>query len=151
MMEGERMDADFAGVLKGALALSEEDKRRLAELMVRVTAPEAARTAIAPAPEPRADDAPEIGAAEWLRKIRTEPAWVQLQLIEDALESTDEASELQVLRDAQKALLQENPPLAIRRAVERVASEHPVGICIGGLGLLLALIALLRGLFHLVF
>ena len=42
MMERDRMDADFAGVLKGALALPEEDKRRLAELMVRVTTPDAA-------------------------------------------------------------------------------------------------------------
>lgn len=151
MMEGKPMDADFAGVLKGALALPEEDKRRLAELMVRVTAPGATPVQIAPAPEPRAESAPEIGAAEWVLKIRGEPASVQLQLIEDALESTDDVSEVQVLREAHKELLQENPPLAIRRAVERVASEHPIGICVGGVGLLLALVAFARGVFHLVF
>lgn len=150
-MEKDRMDADFAGVLKGALALPEEDKRRLTELMVRVTTPDAAGAAITPAPSPRADDATLLGAAGWLHKIRGEAAWVKLQLLEDALESTDDSSELQVLREAHKALLQDNPPLAIRRAVVRVASDHPVGICVGGLGLLLALVALARGLFHLVF
>lgn len=145
------MDADFAGVLKGALALPEDDRRRLAELMVRVTAPEAPPAQIVPAPDPRAESPPEAGAAEWVLKIRTEPASVQLQLIEDALESTDDASELQVLREAHRALLQENLPLAVRRAVERVASEHPVGICVGALGLLLAVVALARGVFRLVF
>lgn len=150
MMEGDRMNGDFAGVLKSALALPEEDKRRLAELMNRVTATDAMRVQIAPAPETGAETTPEIGAAEWVLAIRGESASVQVQLIEDALASTEDPSELQVLRGAQKVLLQENPPLAIRRAVERVAAEHPVGICVGGAGLLLALIAVARGLFRLV-
>lgn len=144
------MDADFTGVLKGALALPEEDKRRLAEIMVRVTTPDAAAPAIAPAPSSQPVEAPQVGAVEWLRSIRGEPAWVQLQLVDDALETADDAAEAQVLRDAQRAMLQENPPLAVRRAVVRVASEHPIGICVGALGLLLALIALGRGLFRLV-
>ena len=144
------MDADFAGVLKGALALPEEDKRRLAELMVRVTTPDAAVPAIAPPPDSQPAEAPQVGAAEWLRSIRGEPAWVQLQLVDAALETADDAAEAQVLRDAQRAMLQENPPLAVRRAVVRLASEHPIGICVGALGLLLALAALGRGLFHLV-
>lgn len=148
------MELDFAGVLRGALALPEEDKRRLAEIMSRVTGSSLAIGATAPlaAHPPQAVlEEPQVTAAEWVLRIRNEPAWDQLQLLEDALESADDPSELQVLQSAHKTLLQENPPLAVRRAVVRVASQHPVGICVGALGLLLALTALGRGLVRLIF
>ena len=37
-MEADSARTDFANVLKGALALDDGDKRRLLELMIRVTA-----------------------------------------------------------------------------------------------------------------
>lgn len=150
-MEKEVMDGDFAGILKDALALTEEDKRRLAELMVRVTAPDRAGAVAVQAREQQPEDTPQVGAAEWLQKIRGEPAGMQLQLLEDAIEVADDLSELQLLRAAHKALLHDNPPLAVRRAVARVAAEHPVAICVGTVGLLLAMFALGRGAFHLAF
>lgn len=150
-MEKESMDADFAGILKGALALPEEDKRRLAELMIRVTAPDRATEEVVQEREQRPEGAPLVSAADWLQKIRGETAWVQLQLLDDAIDVADDPSELQLLRAAHKALLHDNPPVAVRRAVERVAGEHPFGICVGAVGLLLALFALGRGVFHLAF
>lgn len=153
-MENEQMELDFAGVLRGALALPEEDKRRLAEVMSRVTdsSPAVGTTvALAGHPPQAVLEEPHVTAAEWVRKIRDEPAWDQLQLLEDAIERADDPSELQVLQTAHKTLLQENPPLAVRRAVVRLASQHPVGICVGASGLLLALTALGRGLVRLAF
>lgn len=153
-MEKEQMELDFAGVLRGALALPEEDKRRLAEVMSRVTDSSLAIGSTAPLagqPSHAELEEPQTTAAEWVLKIRGEPAWTQLQLLEEAIESADDPSELQVLQSAHKTLLQENPPLAVRRAVVRVASQHPVGFCVGALGLLLALTALGRGLVRLAF
>lgn len=152
-MENEVANVDFAGVLKGALSLPEEDRRRLAELMVRVTRANETATGITLAPsEPSLPEgAREQSASEWLQTIRGEPAWVQLQLLEAALESTDDPSELEVLRNAHKQLLQDNPPIAVRRAVVRLASEHPLGICVGAAGLLLAVVAFASRLFHLAF
>lgn len=151
-MQNEVMNVDFAGVLRGALALPEEDRRRLAELMVRLTSPESTGAiAVAPPTHAAADDAQEVTATEWLKKIGGEPAWVQLQLVEAALDSAEDPSEQQVLRDAHAQLLQDNPPIAVRRAVVRLASEHPLGICVGAVGLLLAVAALAGRLFHLAF
>lgn len=146
------MNGDFAGILKGALALPEQDKRRLAELMARLTSLDRASDSVAVQPrEQETEAAPLPNAAEWLQTIRSEPAWVQLQLLEDAINGADDPSELQLLRAAHKMLLQENPPVAVRRAVVRVAEEHPIGICVGAVGLLFALFALGRGVLHLAF
>lgn len=146
------MDGDFGGILKAALALPEQDKRRLAELMARLTAPDQATDSVAAQRRERASEvAPPPNAAEWLQTIRSEPVWVQLQLLEDAINDADDPSELQLLRAAHKMLLQENPPVAVRRAVVRVAEAHPTGICVGAVGLLFALFALGRGVFHLAF
>lgn len=149
-MEPKALGADLSGVLKGALSLPEEDQRRLCEIMVRLTSGVPSTGAEPPSVEPSADGS-QVGAAEWLQQIQGHPLWVQVQLLDDALASVEEPDELEVLREAQNRLLSENPPLAVRRAVVRLAVQHPVGMCAGAVGLLLAIAAAARGLFRLVF
>lgn len=144
------MDADLSGVLKAALALPAEDQRRLCEILDRITSSESSTGAARPVVASATVDS-EVGATEWLQQIQGHPLWVQVQLLDEALESVEEPDEIEVLREAQNRLLSENPPLAVRRAVVRLASEHPMGICAGGVGLLLAVAAVARGLFHVVF
>jgi hypothetical protein len=152
-MEADSARTDFANVLRGALALDDGDKRRLLELMVRVTAldPPNDEGALTP---PADTDGGELdrqeAVAEWLQKIRTEPAWTQLVLLEDAIAAGD-PDEAQPLQAAHRQLLLDNPPLAVRRAVVRIASDQPIGVVVGLVGLVLALFTIGRGLFHLAF
>lgn len=117
---------------------------------MRVTSTPLAPMELPPAPEPTAED-PEQSAAVWVQQLLGEPLWAQVQLLDDAMAGAEDPGELQVLEEAQAKLLRENPPLAVRRAVVRLAIDHPIGVCAGGVGLLLAVAGLFRGAFRLAF
>lgn len=143
---------DLASVLKDALSLSLDDRRRLSVVMqsvapagAQVVADSMAPAADATQPEPLPD------LQGWLDMIAVETPWARLQLLEDAIEHAETQEEVAALTQARRALLDTNPPVAMRKAVVEMATNHPTGIVFGALGLLLAIATLGRGAFRLVF
>lgn len=140
----------FPRVLTEVLALSRQDQQQVYAVLARVIgeapADQPAHVEVAAVPEQ-----PERASSDWLMLIDHEPPWSKVQLIDDALEREDEADQRQVLSNALSSLLSEHPQLAVRRAVTRVALEHPIGICAGGIGLLLGVVAIAQSLFRVLF
>jgi hypothetical protein len=147
-------EARFADVLRGALALAADDQARLCSVLQRITAlPAPPSSAIPPAaaltPEEVAHE--EQTLETWLQQIRCEPVWTQLLLLDDALAGVDSEEEASAIRAARTRLLQANPPIAVRRAVVDLASQHPMGVCVGAVGLAVAIIGLGRVLLRILF
>lgn len=154
MSESNSMSNDLSGVLRRVLELGHEDQKRLRAILSSLAGAPADAVTNAPASstEPHPAEEPAAGtASQWLDQIRAEAPWSQVRLLDEALHAEDGETDLQLLRDARARLLQENPPLAVRLAVVRLATERPLAVCTGGVGLLLAVIALGRGVFRLVF
>jgi hypothetical protein len=144
--------AQFADVLRGALTLLPDDQERLCSVLQRITAlPVAAFPAHPPAhaPDQVAQEAQTL--EDWLQQIQCEPVWTQLLLLDDALANVDSEEEASALRAARTRLLQANPPIAVRRAVVDLASQHPIGVCVGAAGLAVALVGLGRVLLRILF
>jgi hypothetical protein len=147
-------EAQLADVLKGALALSADDQAQLCSVLLRITALPASPLDVVPPSAEHATDqaAHEQQAVEnWLQQVQREPVWTQLLLLDDALAGIDSEEEASALRAARTQLLQANPPIAVRRAVVDLASQHPIGVCVGAVGLAVALFGLGRVLLRLLF
>ena len=153
-MDASSAPSALAAALDAALALSPADQSRLCALLQRLTAatPDGTHdpladtelaTSIAPGPQAEVD--------AWLQDIAPQPAWLRLQLLEDAIEACDTDAQRATLQAAHAQLLQSHPPLAVRRTVTELATVHPVSTGIAVVGLLLGLAgfarAVLRGLF----
>lgn len=138
---------EFGEVLKGALALCQDDQARLCSILQRLTG--------APAPLPEGGTEvqlpPQRTAQEWLGQIQNETPWSQLALLDEALEAEDAPDERAVLETARAHLLRAHPPLAIRRAVTELASRSPVAMCVGILGLLVGVVGIGRLLLRILF
>lgn len=138
---------EFGEVLKGALALCQDDQARLCSVLQRLTG--------APAPLPEGGTevqlAPQRPAQEWLGQIQNEAPWSQLALLDEALEAEDAPDERAVLEEARAHLLRAHPPLAIRRAVTELASRSPVAMSVGILGLLVGVVGIGRLLLRILF
>lgn len=142
---------DLASVLKDALSLPLDDRRRLTEVMqsVALAGVQAGSVEVVAVATLR-EDLPDLQG--WLDKIAVEtPPWTRLQLLEDAIEHAETQEEIAALTQARRALLDGNPPVAMRKAVVEMATNQPTGIVFGALGLLMAIATLARGAFRLVF
>lgn len=140
----------FAALVTEALRLPLQDQRRLADLLRRVVGPEEAH------PDQAAPvDEPSIAGEDfdrWLASLGDLPAWQQLLLIDDAADKLVPGNPSQQKVDAARArLLNEQPAVTVRLAVQRMAAEHPWKVCAGIGGMLFAVAALARGLFRLMF
>jgi hypothetical protein len=147
-------EAQFADVLRGALALPPGDQAQLCSVLQRITAlPAAPLEVVIPSAEHAPDQvAHEVQALEnWLQQIQRESAWIQLLLLDDALVGVDSEEEASPLRAARTRLLQANPPIAVRRAVVDLARQHPLAVCVGAAGLAVALFGVGRVLLHILF
>lgn len=140
---------ELGEILRQALALPSADQKRLALVMSRVCGVAEVRQEPEPAPEPARTSA-DVNA--WLLQITNESPLVRLQLIEDVLLDEDEEGEAAAaLLEARRRLLDENPALAIRLSVTRVASEHPLGTLLGVGGLIMALVGVGQAAYRLFF
>lgn len=147
---------EFAQTLRDVLALPPEDQARLQAVLERVTgslsrssAPPSVAMSLAPAP--MADAEQQVDVAEWLQQVRALPAWTQLQLLDEALESADDPQEFALLEGARSQLLHLHPPLAVRRAVVALATRQPIATCVGSVGLVVGVIGIGRVLARVVF
>lgn len=146
----------FGTVLAQALRLNPKDQERLGDLMNRVARADGRTDApvdvsvAGPSEVATATDA--ITLEQWLQSLADLAPWQRFQLIEDAIEKTEPGTaEGLALVKARRELLNDNPTLNLRLAVQRAAAEHP-GRVVGGLiGLLLAIGTLGHGLFRLIF
>jgi hypothetical protein len=146
--------AQFADVLRGALTLPPDDQAQLCSVLQRITAlPASPLDVVPPFAELAADKVAhhEQTLENWLQQIQCEPVWTQLLLLDDALANVDSEEETSALRAARTQLLHANPPIAVRRAVVDLASQHPTGVCLGSVGLAVALFALGRVLLRILF
>ncbi|MEJ8838098.1 hypothetical protein [Ramlibacter sp. AN1133] len=144
----------MAEVLAGAMALPAEDQARLCSLLQRLTADSscaASARSSADGPSAVPGSPGQEAVQDWLAQIAREPAWTRLLLLEDALENIGCAGEASVLQAARSALLQANPATAVRHAVVALASQHPIAVCVGVVGLAVAVSGLARVLLRLVF
>ncbi|HEX2544491.1 MAG TPA: hypothetical protein VHL79_06415 [Ramlibacter sp.] len=143
----------LADTVRAALALPPHDQASLCWLLQRVTG-----AAPLPPSDPVADTELVTQAATgqdfvrtWLQAIASEPAAVQLQLLDDAVDCCEDPGDLAALQAARTQLLGAHPPLAVRRTVTAFTSLHPASVAAALAGLLLGLAALvrllLRGLF----
>lgn len=154
MMEDDGRESELAGVLQRVLALHPDDQRRLRDILLSLASAPAAgqpRAEVDAKDDDAAAASAEVHVAEWLHQVRSEAPWSQLRLLDDAIERVGDEEEARSLREARSRLLQENPPIAVRSAIVRLATERPLAVSAGSVGLILALFALGRGLFHLVF
>ena len=153
-MEASGAPSALAAALQAALALAPADQARLCALLQRLTArlPDEAADPLRDtelATQGAAD--PQAAVAAWLQEIALQPAWLRLQLLDEAIASCDTDAERKALQAAHAQLLQAYPPLAVRRTVTELATLHPTSTGIAVIGLLLGLAGLarlvLRGLF----
>jgi len=140
---------ELGTILRQALALSSEDQQRLALVMSRVSALEEVRPEPDPAPPPERSSA-DVSA--WLLEISNKSPWARLELLEEALlDVGEQGDEAEALLDARRRLLDDNPPVAIRRSVANVASEHPLGTLVGVGGLILAVVGVGQAVWRIFF
>ena len=153
-MDARSAPSALAAALQAALALSPTDQAQLCALLQRLTnAP--ARTHGEPLADTelatRDDADPQAAVAAWLQDIAAQPAWLRLQLLDEAIDTCATDAEREPLQAARAQLLQAHPPLAVRRTVTQLAMMHPASTGIAVAGLLLGLLglarALLRGMF----
>lgn len=142
---------EFSSVLQMALSLPAGDQRQLLDVMVHVAGPTTS-------PAPRADlqsiptPADTATAEVFIASIAAETPWDQLQLIDGVLaDMAEDDHDRPILLKARKALLDENTPLSVRRAVVTTVSQQPAKFIFGICGLALAVIALGQALWRIVF
>jgi len=133
----------FTGTLQQLLALPPNDQQRLLDVL-RIAG------GVAHAPAVSADEA-RSAVKDWLTRIQDLPPWERLQLIEAALVEEPSEAEAEVLTAARSDLLDAHPPVAARRAVVDLVTSHPTAATVGVVGLALALFALGRNIFRVVF
>ncbi|MBC5767632.1 hypothetical protein [Ramlibacter albus] len=136
----------LGAVLDQALLLPAHEQRQLAEAMVALTG-----GALAHKGGPELADAAGLDVHAWLQSIRSSSPWAQLQDIDASLEDVLAPEDEDVLRAARAALLAEHPQIAARNIVTNLVVQQPLAFAAGGVGLVLAVIAVGRGLFRLVF
>lgn len=141
----------FGAVLTQALRLDTQDQRRLADLMNRMTG------SSGPAQQEHlggagGSEAEAVSVQQWVQSLSDLVPWQRLQLIDDAMQKTEAGTTEGVeLEKARRELLDENPTLNLRMAVQRAATEHPGWVVLGMCGLLLAVVTLGHRVFRLVF
>lgn len=147
-MQGEKPETAVDAVLKLALDLPKGEQRRLHSILGMLADPGAAT-------ESGVDDGTSVNEVEsveaWLGGIRAEKPWVQLQLIDDALAKVEKGPAHELIKAARRELVDAHPPVAVRRAVALMVERQPVAAALGAVGLLVAVGALGRGLFRLLF
>lgn len=132
-----------------ALQLPHAEQLQLAEFMPRVNEQHTGASNDAES----VDDARGglAGVQGWLSELQGKPEWEQLKHLDrtEELDLTDE--ERAAVDAARTQLLDGNPRLSIRRAIAVEASARPMAVVIGLVGLGVALVALARGLFRVLF
>jgi len=151
-MHNQEQSIDALGaVVTQALRLDAQDQRRLADLMNRMTGASGSAPQEHP-PGTSGTDSEPVSVQEWVQSLGDLVPWQRLQLIEDALQKTEAGTtENLELEKSRRALLDENPTLNLRMAVQRAAADHPGWVLVGLCGLLLAAGTLGHRLFRLVF
>lgn len=153
-MESTQQTGDaFGAVLTQALRLNPKDQERLGDLMNRVARADGGTGAVAEVSGAAPAEAPEaISLQQWLQTLTDLAPWQRFQLIEDAIDNTEPGtSDGVALEKARRDLLNDNPTLNLRLAVQRAAAEHPVRVVVGLIGLLLAIGTLGHSTFRLIF
>ena len=153
-MEASSAPSALVAALQAALALAPSDQARLCAVLQRLTAPlpdEAADPLRDTELATQGAADPQAAITAWLQDIAAQPAWLRLQLLDEAIATCDTEAEREALQTAHAQLLQAYPPLAVRRTVTELATLHPTSTGIAVVGLLLGLAGLarlmLRGLF----
>lgn len=135
-------------MLADALALTVEDQSRLHGVLTHVLGVGQTPAVIS---QQSAAQEGELTLAEWLEALGKEPAWVQLQMLDQAIEQAGPQERSDVLNAARAALLCENPQVSVRRAVTELTASNPVLMLLGAVGLVLAVVGVGRWLGGLVF
>jgi hypothetical protein len=150
-MDASSAPSALAAALQAALALAPSDQARLCALLQRLTdasqeqAPDLLRdTELAT----RGTADPQAAVEAWLQDIAVQPAWLRLQLLDDAIGTCDTEPERELLQAAHAQLLHSHPPLAVRRTVTELATLHPASTGFAVVGLLLGLTGLARLVLH---
>jgi hypothetical protein len=143
----------FGALLTQALSLHPNDQERLRDLMNRVARADGTSSTAEEVSVAVPDEAPAaVSLEQWLQTLTDLTPWQRFQLIEDAIESTEPGtSEGAALEKARRDLLNDNPTLNLRLAVQRAAGDHPGWVIVGLVGLLLAVGTLGHSLIRLIF
>lgn len=153
-MDAKSTPSPLAAALQAALALSPADQAHLSAMLQRLTDAKQGEGCdrlgdLEITASGVAD--PQAAVEGWLQRIAPEPAWLRLQLLEEAMGTCDTDEERDALQAAHEQLLQAHPPLAVRRSVTALAALHPASTGTAVVGLLLGVAGLgrlvLRALF----
>ena len=153
-MESTQQTGDaFGAVLTQALRLNPKDQERLGDLMNRVARADGSSAAPSEVSVAAPEEAPEaVSLQQWLQTLTDLAPWQRFQLIEDAIENTEPGTADGItLEKARRDLLNDNPTLNLRLAVQRAAAEHPGRVIVGLIGLVLAVGTLGHSVFRLIF
>lgn len=135
---------DFGSLLKDILDLPRHEQQRLSATLNSMLGDTTDSTAtVDPARVQEAsalDDEPER-VQSYLNEIRQERPNTQIRLIDDLTTQVETQDSLTMLHARRQELLDDSPPLAVRVAITRLASDKPGQLAIGAAGLLLAVVS----------
>jgi len=143
----ETQTGDFNGALAAALSLVPAEQARLAQVLA-VLAGTAVPTQTAQ--DSLEDDPQEVSVSQWLDSIEELSPRERVLLIDEALSKAD-AVDAPPLAAARRELFAQQPALAVRMAVEGVASRAPLLLMVGVCGIGLAIYITGRAVYHLIF
>jgi hypothetical protein len=150
----------FDNVLQQVLALSVEDRRRIQGVLNALDSSQASpgSTVREHLPVASIDEATnyanrteEQELTEWLQTGSADAPYVQLVRIDTALAQCETEQGVQVLQAYRRRLLEDNPAVAIRASVVKLAAERPLLLVGGAIGLIVGIVAIAQGIFRSMF
>lgn len=143
----ELADTGFDAALRAALRLSSDDQVRLSQVLAALTNARAVPLAAASV---QGEDQAQLSLQDWLQDIERYTPRERVVLIDEALEQAG-PGDAPALLAARREIFAAQPALAVRLAVEGVASRAPILLLLGVSGMALAIYVVGRGVFHLIF
>jgi len=150
----------FDNILQQVLALSVEDRRRIQGVLNALESAQAppASTAREPLPSASFDEATNNAArteeqelTEWLEVGSADAPYVQLVRIDTALAQCETEQGVEFLQAYRRRLLEDNPAVAVRASVVKLAAERPLLLVGGVIGLIVGILAIGQGIFRSLF
>jgi len=142
----------FSDLIRRVLDLPSKDQQRLHAMLAAMldAAPQARDESTAPSHEDAAEEERRDTQA-WLAAIDLESPARQMKLIDEIIPQVEYQSSMELLEARRRTLLDNHPPLAVRGAVTRLASESPMQLVLGVAGLCVAIVSLAVWVFNRIF
>ena len=150
----------FENVLQQVIALSLEDRRRIQGVLHAMDGAQASQGSTEREALPassfdeatnRATRTEELELTTWLQTGSADTPYVQLVRIDTALAQCETDQGIEALLAYRRRLLEDNPAVAIRASVVKLAAERPLLLVGGVIGSIVGIVAIGQGIFRSLF